>query len=246
MVAAAPAFSAEGVADFYRGKTLTVVVSTAAGSSNDIYARAIVAHLAKHIPGNPAIVVKNLVGAGGLAGVNQLSQDASAQDGLTIGSTLPTVPFEPFYGNAEARFDPLKMNWLGTPTIDSAVLMTWKIIVDPLELIETGGQAGDETFGFDVDGGEESRHEGDQHAGLEFQEIVTRILVGGGNVADFAACFRVDDEAADLGARAAREEGLRRRVRPRLVACGFQHSTQGFAHSGVVLHDPDRIAERRH
>jgi tripartite-type tricarboxylate transporter receptor subunit TctC len=127
LVAADPA-AAQSIADFYKGKTLTIVVTTAAGSSNDIYARAITAHLAKHIPGNPSIVVKNVVGAGGLAGVNQLAQDAASQDGLTIGSTLPTVPFEPFYGNAEARFDALKVNWLGTPTIDSAVLMTWNSV----------------------------------------------------------------------------------------------------------------------
>jgi tripartite-type tricarboxylate transporter receptor subunit TctC len=61
---------ADNVADFYRGKTVTMVVGTPAGGGYDIYARLLVRHLAKHIPGNPTIIVQNKPGAGSVIAAN--------------------------------------------------------------------------------------------------------------------------------------------------------------------------------
>ena len=57
---------ANEVADFYKGKTVSIVVGHQAGTGFDIYARALAPHLARHIPGNPSIIVQNMVGASGI------------------------------------------------------------------------------------------------------------------------------------------------------------------------------------
>lgn len=75
-------FAAE--APFYKGKTLNIVVNYAVGGPTDIEARLVGRHLAKHIPGQPVIVVNNMAGAGGIVGHNYLGEVAKA-DGLTMG-----------------------------------------------------------------------------------------------------------------------------------------------------------------
>ena len=77
-----PAFSAE--TPFYRGKTLTVLINFAAGGPTDIEGRLAARFLGKHIPGQPAVVVQNMPGAGGVIGTNYLGEIAKP-DGLTMG-----------------------------------------------------------------------------------------------------------------------------------------------------------------
>ncbi len=77
-----PAFSAD--APFYRGKTLTVLINFAAGGPTDIEGRLVARYLGKHIPGQPAVVVQNMSGAGGVTGTNYLGEVAK-RDGLTLG-----------------------------------------------------------------------------------------------------------------------------------------------------------------
>ncbi len=77
------ASAAEG-SDFYRGKTISLVVNYTTGGPTDTEARILARHLIKHIPGEPAIIVRNMAGAGGMIGVNWLGQVAPP-DGLTIG-----------------------------------------------------------------------------------------------------------------------------------------------------------------
>ncbi len=113
--------------DFYQGKTLTIIVSADAGTGYDIYARTIARHWMDHIPGKPAIIVQNMTGAGGLRAANLL-YNVSAKDGLTIGLVQSTVPFEPFFGNKSATFDPLKFNWLGTPSQEVLTLIVWHTV----------------------------------------------------------------------------------------------------------------------
>src|SRR5262245_28910189 len=70
--------------DFYKGKTIRIVVGFSAGGGFDTYARAIARHMAKHIPGEPAIVVENMTGAGSLIAANHVYKVAKP-DGLTVG-----------------------------------------------------------------------------------------------------------------------------------------------------------------
>ncbi|HEY7715635.1 MAG TPA: hypothetical protein VIE90_14080 [Candidatus Binatia bacterium] len=78
----APAFGAEKA--FYQGKTITFLINFSAGGPTDIEGRIVARHLAKHIPGNPTIVVQNMSGAGGVTGINFLGE-AAKRDGLTLG-----------------------------------------------------------------------------------------------------------------------------------------------------------------
>lgn len=72
------------MSDFYRGKTISLIVNYTAGGPTDTEARLLARHLVKHIPGNPTLVVKNMGGAGGMMGVNWLGQVA-VPDGMTVG-----------------------------------------------------------------------------------------------------------------------------------------------------------------
>ena len=78
----APAFAAEKV--FYQGKTITFLINFSAGGPTDIEGRIVARHLARHIPGNPLIVVQNMSGAGGVTGINFLGEKAKP-DALTLG-----------------------------------------------------------------------------------------------------------------------------------------------------------------
>ena len=97
-LAAVRARRADAVADFYKGKDLRMIVSTTAGTGYDTYARAVGRHLPRHIPGNPAIIVQNMPGAGGLTAANHI-YSVAPQDGTVFGMIQNTVPFEPLFEN---------------------------------------------------------------------------------------------------------------------------------------------------
>jgi tripartite-type tricarboxylate transporter receptor subunit TctC len=128
-----PTQAAESPSDFYKGKTVTMVISSAPGGGYDAYARTIARHLPNHLPGNPTVVVQNMAGAGGLTATNHLYNVAS-KDGLTIGLIQNTVPFEPFYGNTQAQFDPTKFEWLGSPSKETGLLLLWYTV--PVNTLE--------------------------------------------------------------------------------------------------------------
>ena len=124
---------ADEVSDFYRGKTVTIIVSNPAGGGYDLLARTIAPTLAKHIPGNPSVIVQNMPGAAGILATNHMFTIA-AKDGTILASISNTVPFEPLLGTAQARFDPLQFNWLGSPTVETGLLGVWHTV--PVNSIE--------------------------------------------------------------------------------------------------------------
>jgi tripartite-type tricarboxylate transporter receptor subunit TctC len=99
--------------DFYKGKTITLMVGSAEGGGYDQYARLLARHMGKHIAGEPAIVVKNQPGAGGMVMANALYASVP-RDGLTIGMMVRDNPLEPVLGNPAAKFKPESFTWLGT------------------------------------------------------------------------------------------------------------------------------------
>src|SRR5436305_1711841 len=105
--------SAEPVEDFYRGKSVRVIVGSPPGATYDIWARLVARHLGRHIPGGPALVVQNMPGAGGTVAANYI-YNVAPQDGLTVTLVGNTVPFEPMLGVAQTKFDALKLRWLGS------------------------------------------------------------------------------------------------------------------------------------
>jgi tripartite-type tricarboxylate transporter receptor subunit TctC len=122
----APA-NGDPVADFYRGKTVTVIVSSSAAGGYDTVARAVARHLGKHLPGNPTVIVRNMAGAGGITATNFLYNNAD-KDGTVIGLVQNNTPFEPLFGVKEARYDPVKFNWLGTPSSETALVLLWHAV----------------------------------------------------------------------------------------------------------------------
>ena len=114
-------------ADFYRDKQINIVVSTNPATGFDTFARMIGRYLPKYISGNPAIVVQNMPGAGGLVATNWL-YNLAPRDGLTIGLINTTIPFDPLYGEKQARFVANKFNWLGSPSKETGMLLVWHTV----------------------------------------------------------------------------------------------------------------------
>jgi tripartite-type tricarboxylate transporter receptor subunit TctC len=120
---AAPA-PAQSATDFYKGKTVTLLISSAAGGGYDTLARTVANHLGKHLAGAPNVIVKNMAGAGGIVATNYL-YNVAPKDGTMVGGVQNNTPFEPLFGTKAASYDPLKFNWLGTPSIEVAMLTVW-------------------------------------------------------------------------------------------------------------------------
>jgi tripartite-type tricarboxylate transporter receptor subunit TctC len=118
---------ADTVADFYKGRAVTVVVSSSAAGGYDTLARALARYMGKHLPGNPAFIVRNMPGAGGMTATNFLYNNAD-KDGSVIGLVQNNTPFEPLFGTKEARYDPVKFNWLGSPSSETAMVLLWHTV----------------------------------------------------------------------------------------------------------------------
>jgi tripartite-type tricarboxylate transporter receptor subunit TctC len=115
---------AQAVEQFYKGRSVTLLVGTSPGGINDISARLVARHLARFIPGHPSIIVQNNPGGGGLVTANRLYLN-SEKDGSVLAKLERAVPQLAIQGNANAQFDPTKFNWLGSLSsyADDAYLM---------------------------------------------------------------------------------------------------------------------------
>ena len=118
---------ADEVADFYQGKSVTIVVGSSAGGGYDTLARTAARFLGRHIPGQPIVIVRNMAGGGGIAAANALYSGAP-NDGSQIGLVPNTVPFEPLMGNKQARYDATRFEWLGSPGVETALLAVWNTV----------------------------------------------------------------------------------------------------------------------
>jgi tripartite-type tricarboxylate transporter receptor subunit TctC len=111
------------VADFYRGKTVTITVSASPGGGYDLYARTLSRHLGGHIPGNPTVIVQNMPGGGGMRTANHMYNSA-AQDGTEIATISRGLPQEQLTGNPQVQFDATKFHWLGSMNEEVSVCVT--------------------------------------------------------------------------------------------------------------------------
>ena len=111
--------------DFYAGKTVDLIVGGAPGGGVDIYARAIAQHLGRHIPGNPAIVVKDMPGAGSARAGHYISAVAP-KNGLTIGAIMPGTIVGPLLDEKpDTSFDPTKVAYLGSANTGTYICVTY-------------------------------------------------------------------------------------------------------------------------
>jgi tripartite-type tricarboxylate transporter receptor subunit TctC len=116
--------AAQTVEEFYRSKSITMLIGGGAGGGYDTYARIFARHLSRHISGNPNIIAKNMPAAAGLAAASALYTTAE-KDGSTIGAFTNGAAMDPLFGNPGARYDAQKFNWLGSIGKLQNVCATW-------------------------------------------------------------------------------------------------------------------------
>ena len=115
----------QSVAQFYRGKVVSLYIGFSVGGGYDVYGRLVARHLGKHIPGNPTVIPVNMEGAGSLKLANWL-YNVAPKDGTALGTFSRGVPFEPLIGNRiSTRFDATKFNWIGSTTDEVSLCVSW-------------------------------------------------------------------------------------------------------------------------
>jgi tripartite-type tricarboxylate transporter receptor subunit TctC len=115
--------SAQKVEDFYKGKTINLIIGFEAGGGYDIYGRLLARHMGHHIPGRPNIVVQNLPGAGSLVAAQYIYATAP-KDGTAIGTFGRQMPIAPLLTSG-AQFDGTKFTWLGSITNEVSTCISW-------------------------------------------------------------------------------------------------------------------------
>jgi len=124
LLASVASSGAAAADDFYRGKTLRLIVPSDVGGGYDLYSRSFAPYLKKHIPGEPTIIVQNMPGGGGLLSANWLF-NVAPKDGTIIGLMQRGVPFYPFFGDKNAHFVPTEFNWLGSFAAETGTTTVW-------------------------------------------------------------------------------------------------------------------------
>jgi tripartite-type tricarboxylate transporter receptor subunit TctC len=118
------AFASAHAADYYAGKTIELVVGAPAGGGYDIYARTVARHMSRYIPGHPAILVKNMPGAGSTRAASYVATVAP-KDGTSLAAIMPGAIMDPLLVDQNAAlFDPTKVQYVGTASNDSRVCIT--------------------------------------------------------------------------------------------------------------------------
>jgi tripartite-type tricarboxylate transporter receptor subunit TctC len=121
---AVTAAQAQTPAEFYKGKSVDLLIGYSVGGGYDVYARLIARHMGKHIPGNPTVVPKNMEGAGSLRLANWL-YNVAPKDGLAFGTIGRGTGFDPLLGHKQAQFDGNKFNWIGSANNEVSVCVSW-------------------------------------------------------------------------------------------------------------------------
>ncbi len=124
-LSALPAHAADPLADFYRGKTVQVLVGFGPGGGYDLYARTLARYMGRHIPGNPTVVPQNMPGAGGVKVMNYL-YNVARKDGTVIATFARGLAIEPLLGHAQGtQFDATKFGWVGSVSNEVSICAYW-------------------------------------------------------------------------------------------------------------------------
>src|ERR1700722_2123178 len=143
---------ADDVADYFQGRTITLVAGFNVGGGADAYARIIARHLGRHIPGGPAVVVKNMQGAGSVLAANHIF-NVSPKDGSEIGLFAGNIVVAPVMGGVPAKYDARRFSWIGAPASETSVCVAspttrFKTIDDTFKAEMVTGTAGTSTYDF--------------------------------------------------------------------------------------------------
>src|SRR6266852_7087780 len=118
-----PACSA-GVEEFYKGKSISLIIGYSVGGGYDLYGRLLARHMGKYIPGRPVIVPQNLTGAGSLRAASFI-YSAAPKDGTVFGTFGRTIATTPLLMPANAQLDATRLTWLGSITNEVSTCVTW-------------------------------------------------------------------------------------------------------------------------
>jgi len=116
---------ADSVAEFYRGKTITINVGYGVGGGYDTLTRLVARRFGNFIPGNPTIVVQNMPGSGSMLAANHL-YNVAPKDGTVLAVFASTTALEPLLGNQQAKFETAKFEWIGSIDKDVNSCAVWK------------------------------------------------------------------------------------------------------------------------
>ena len=122
LIALAGVAGADDVADFYKGRDISLIIGYSVGGGYDAYARLLARHIGKHIPGAPPIIPQQMAGAGSLRAANYI-YSVALKDGSVFGTFSRSMGIAPLMGQAE--FDSRKFTWLGSVTDDNTTCVTW-------------------------------------------------------------------------------------------------------------------------
>lgn len=114
---------AQPAAEFYKDFSLKLIVSSGAGGGYDVYSRMLARHIVKHLPGTK-IVVQNMPGASGLTAINHI-YNLAPKDGSIFSDTYSTMPLYPLLDGTNAKFDAMKVNWIGSISRATSVCVAW-------------------------------------------------------------------------------------------------------------------------
>jgi tripartite-type tricarboxylate transporter receptor subunit TctC len=125
LVAGPSAHAVDAVENFYKGRTIQVLIGITPGGGYDLYARTLARYMGKHIPGNPTLVAQNMPGAGTLKATNYI-YGVAPKDGTVFGTFARGIPMEKLLGRSEGHaFDATKFTWLGSITDEPSVCVFW-------------------------------------------------------------------------------------------------------------------------
>jgi tripartite-type tricarboxylate transporter receptor subunit TctC len=116
--------AADPVADFYSGKTITMVIGVSAGGDYDLRARLVARHIGKYIPGTPSVIAQTMLGGGGLVAANWLATVAP-RDGTAILAISSNMAVSQTIKIPGVKFDVRKLNWIGNTTDSPNVINSW-------------------------------------------------------------------------------------------------------------------------
>jgi tripartite-type tricarboxylate transporter receptor subunit TctC len=110
--------------EFYKGKTLSLIIPNAPGGSFDLYARLLANHLGRFVLGHPAIVAQNMPGAAGMQAANYL-YGIAPKDGTVLSVLVPNITLAQILGVQSIAYDTRRFNWIGRIIATTATLFTW-------------------------------------------------------------------------------------------------------------------------
>ena len=118
------AFAQTDVAEFYRGKTVRLVIGYGAGGGYDVYAKMLARFLGEHIPGKPTVIAQNMPGAGSRNAANWLFKVAP-KDGTVLAVLSQATPADQALGQPGIQFDARQFNWIGNMVMVNNIMITW-------------------------------------------------------------------------------------------------------------------------